>query len=75
MPGAFLALLWLTWTNVLLFLPQHTDPVLGYTIANFNFTVVVVGGVLVLIAINWYLPKFMGGARHTFTGPSAMPEE
>ena len=69
-PCGFIALIWLLYTSVLLFLPQVTDPVQGITMKNFNFNSILTGAIVVLAAVYWYLPKSLGGASHRFTGPN-----
>ena len=59
---------WLSFSSVILFLPNEKDPIRGYTWDNFNFTPVVVGIVLVFMAIYWNLPK-PRGAKHFYHGP------
>jgi hypothetical protein len=39
------------------------------TAEEFNYTIVVFGGALLLAGTYWFLPKSLGGARHFFTGP------
>ena len=58
---AHLAWMWLFVTSLFLFWPS-SFPVDQF---NMNYTVVVVFGFLFIAALWW----FLGGARHTFTGP------
>lgn len=44
------------------------------TAEDFNYTIVVYGGALIVAATYWFLPKSLGGARHFFTGP-VRPED
>jgi len=41
---------------------------------NFNYTIVVFSGALLIAATYWNLPKSLGGAKHFFTGP-VRPED
>jgi hypothetical protein len=41
---------------------------------NFNYTIVVFTGALLIATTYWNLPKSLGGAKHFFTGP-VRPEE
>ena len=43
-------------------------------LANFNYTISVFSGALLIATVYWFLPKRLGGARHFFTGP-VRPEE
>ena len=41
---------------------------------DFNYTIFVFSGALLIAGTYWFLPKSMGGARHFFTGP-VRPED
>jgi hypothetical protein len=41
---------------------------------NFNYTIVVFTGALLIAGTYWNLPKSLGGAKHFFTGP-VRPED
>ncbi|KAF9479939.1 amino acid transporter [Pholiota conissans] len=60
---AFVALGYMTVMIVILIFPTEPAP----TAENMNYTVVVVGGILVLSTIYYFLPGI--GGRHWFTGP------
>lgn len=68
-PVGLLSALWLLYTTIALFLPQRQDPVLGITWATFNYTCIMVGAILFLAGLFWWLPKSLGGVRKKFTGP------
>ncbi|CAF0811780.1 unnamed protein product [Adineta steineri] len=59
-PIAVIASIWLTITSIIMFFPSEY-PV---TKDNMNYTVVIVGGVLLLAATYWFI-----SARHWFVGP------
>ena len=60
---AIVALLWMAFSITILMFP--TTPTV--TNADMNYTVVVLGGVLVLSLIWYYFPRY--GGVHWFTGP------
>jgi hypothetical protein len=47
---------------------------MNQTWEDFNYTIFVFSGALIIAATYWFLPKSMGGARHFFTGP-VRPED
>lgn len=60
-PFALVSGVWQILSSILFFLP-YAFPV---SVDNVNWTVVVVGGMLLISGLNWFL-----SARHTFTGPT-----
>ncbi|KAI0049724.1 amino acid transporter [Auriscalpium vulgare] len=62
-PIALISVVWMTFMSVVFFFPTtaHTDT------ADMNYTVVVLGGVLILSLVWYYFPKY--GGVHWFTGP------
>jgi amino acid transporter len=60
LPIAIISSVWLTVTSIFMFFPANY-PV---TKDNMNYAVVVVGGVLLIAAIYWFI-----SARHWFVGP------
>jgi hypothetical protein len=47
---------------------------MNQTWEDFNYTIFVFTGALIIAGTYWFLPKSMGGARHFFTGP-VRPED
>lgn len=64
----------LVFTSFCFFLPTSFDENMEQTWENFNYTIVVFTGALIIAATYWCLPRSMGGARHFFTGP-VRPED
>ncbi|PIL25895.1 transporter [Ganoderma sinense ZZ0214-1] len=62
-PVAIIAVLWMSFISVVLLFPTSPGPV----VADMNYTVVVLGGVLVLSVVWYYFPVY--GGVHWFTGP------
>jgi len=48
---------------------------LEQTAEDFNYSIVVFFGALVIAAVYWFLPKRLGGARHFFKGPVRPDDE
>ena len=65
--SGFIALLWLLFTSVLLVTPTHSDPVLGITPDNFNFTGVITFGAEILAIFYWF------SIRDKYAGPEPLP--
>lgn len=61
-------------TSICFFFPTSFDENMQQTAEDFNYTIVVYGGALIVAATYWFLPKSLGGARHFFTGP-VRPED
>ena len=61
-------------TSLCFFFPTNFDDNMQQTAANFNYTIAVFSGALLIATVYWFLPKRLGGARHFFTGP-VRPEE
>ena len=61
--------IFLVFTSFCFFLPTSFDANMEQTWDNFNYTIVVFTGALLVAATYWFLPKGLGGARHFFTGP------
>jgi hypothetical protein len=66
--------LFLVVTSICFFFPTSFDDNMQQTAENFNYTIVVFTGALVIAGTYWFLPKSLGGARHFFTGPNR-PED
>ena len=64
-PVAVVALLWMAFAVAILVFPTTPGP----SGADMNYTVVVLGGWLLLCIAYYYLPKY--GGVHWFTGPVA----
>jgi len=62
-PVAFLAVAWMTFMGIVFLFP--TTPTTDT--ADMNYTIVVLGGVLILSLAWYYFPKY--GGVHWFTGP------
>ncbi|PPQ75687.1 hypothetical protein CVT26_001521, partial [Gymnopilus dilepis] len=63
LPIAIIAVTFMTFFIVVFLFPADPNPGAG----NMNYTVVVLGGALVLSIIYYFFPKY--GGRHWFTGP------
>jgi amino acid transporter len=61
----WISAIWLTLTSVIMFLPTSYDPILGYTVDNFNYTIVVISITGAFAFVYWILPEPYG-ARHFF---------
>lgn len=72
-PIGWIAVLWLIATSIIFLLPTSFDANMNQTAAGFNYACVVVGGVLILASVYWYLPAPLG-ARHFFRGPKREPD-
>ncbi|CCM02109.1 uncharacterized protein FIBRA_04186 [Fibroporia radiculosa] len=68
-PVAFVAVAWMTFMGIVFLFP--TTPTTDT--ADMNYTIVVLGGVLVLSLVWYYFPKY--GGVHWFTGPVATVEK
>jgi hypothetical protein len=62
-PVAVIAVLFMTFMSVVFLFPSSPHP----GVAAMNYTIVVLGGVLALSILWYYLPKY--GGVHWFTGP------
>ncbi|KAL1938951.1 hypothetical protein VTO73DRAFT_11104 [Trametes versicolor] len=62
-PVAVIAVLWMLFMGVVFLFPSSPGP----DVADMNYTVVVLGGVLFLSLVWYYFPKY--GGVHWFTGP------
>ncbi|OJT12351.1 hypothetical protein TRAPUB_11126 [Trametes pubescens] len=62
-PVAAIAVLWMLFMGVVFLFPASPGP----EVADMNYTVVVLGGVLFLSLVWYYFPKY--GGVHWFTGP------
>lgn len=62
-PCGVISILWMTFMGIVFLFPTSPGP----DVADMNYTVVVLGGVLVLSLIWYYFPKY--GGVHWFTGP------
>ncbi|KAI0744734.1 APC amino acid permease [Earliella scabrosa] len=62
-PCAAISILWMAFMGTVFLFPTSPGP----AVADMNYTVVVLGGVLVLSLIWYYFPKY--GGVHWFTGP------
>ncbi|KAF9644428.1 APC amino acid permease [Thelephora ganbajun] len=63
LPVAVISVMWMAFVGVVFLFP--TTPEVG--VAGMNYTVVVLGGVLVLSLVYYYFPKY--GGKNWFTGP------
>ncbi|KAI1790578.1 APC amino acid permease [Ganoderma leucocontextum] len=63
LPVAVIAILWMTFISIVLLFPASPGP----AVVGMNYTVVVLGGVLVLSLVWYYFPVY--GGVHWFTGP------
>lgn len=64
----WISVVWLFVTSIFFLLPTEYDENGNLTSTNFNYTIVVVGGVSFLALLYWFLPAPIG-ARHFFVGP------
>eukprot|EP00347_Sterkiella_histriomuscorum_P010241 403377050 len=64
----WISVIWLFITSIFFLLPNEFDENGYQTATNFNYTSVVVGGVLFIALAYWFLPA-PHGARHFFVGP------
>ena len=62
-PVAVIAIAWMTFMTIVVMFPTTPSP----TADTMNYTVVVLGGVLILSLIWYYFPVY--GGVHWFTGP------
>lgn len=69
LPVAFTAVLWMSFCIVIFLFPTDPDP----AEADMNYTVVVLGGVMALCLIYYYLPGY--GGVYWFKGPIANVEK
>lgn len=69
-----IASIFLVATSICFFFPTSFDENMQQTAEDFNYTIVVFSGALIVAATYWFLPKSLGGARHFFTGP-VRPED
>ncbi|TFK37004.1 amino acid transporter [Crucibulum laeve] len=63
LPVAVIAVIWMVFIIIVFFFPASPAP----GAANMNYTIVVLGGVLILAVAYFYFPKY--GGRHWFKGP------
>ncbi|TFK80803.1 APC amino acid permease [Polyporus arcularius HHB13444] len=63
MPCATISVLWMAFMGTVFLFPTSPGP----AVADMNYTVVVLGGVLLLSVLWYYFPKY--GGVHWFTGP------
>ncbi|RDX41178.1 APC amino acid permease [Lentinus brumalis] len=63
MPCATISVLWMAFMGIVFLFPTSPGP----AVADMNYTVVVLGGVLLLSVVWYYFPKY--GGVHWFTGP------
>ena len=68
-PIGWVSAIWLVGTSCLFFFPTQFDASMHQSAGSFNYTCVVVGGVMAIALVYWFLPKSMGGARWFFVGP------
>jgi hypothetical protein len=61
-------------TSICFFFPTNFDENMQQTWEDFNYSIFVFSGALLIAATYWFLPKSLGGARHFFTGP-VRPED
>lgn len=73
-PNGIISSIFLVATSICFFFPTAFDENMQQTLEDFNWTIVVFGGALVIAGTYWFLPKSLGGARHFFTGP-VRPED
>ena len=66
--------IFLVSTSVCFFFPTNFDENMRQTWDDFNYSIFVFSGALIIAATYWFLPKSCGGARHFFTGP-VRPED
>lgn len=64
----WISVLWLVMTSIFFLWPTDHDENDEITPEIMNYTIVVVGGVLFLALVYWFLPAPIG-ARHFFVGP------
>ncbi|KAI0632871.1 APC amino acid permease [Trametes polyzona] len=62
-PVGFIAVMWMLFMGIVFLFPTSPGP----TVADMNYTIVVLGGVLLLSLIWYYFPKY--GGVHWFEGP------
>ncbi|KAI0717739.1 APC amino acid permease [Cerioporus squamosus] len=63
MPCATISVLWMAFMGTVFLFPTSPGP----AVADMNYTVVVLGGVMLLSVVWYYFPKY--GGVHWFTGP------
>jgi len=69
-PVGWMAVLFMTFASIVLIFPSNPSPVQS----NMNYTVLVIGGWILLCLIYYYLPVY--GGKYWFKGPvSNLPEE
>ena len=73
-PIGTISSIFLVSTSICFFFPTNFDENMNQTWEDFNYTIFVFSGALIIAATYWFLPKSMGGARHFFTGP-VRPED
>ena len=69
-----IASIFLVATSICFFFPTNFDENMQQTWEDFNYSIFVFSGALLIAATYWFLPKSLGGARHFFTGP-VRPED
>ena len=69
-----IASIFLVATSICFFFPTNFDENMQQTWDDFNYTIFVFSGALLIAGTYWFLPKSLGGARHFFTGP-VRPED
>ncbi|KAI0668854.1 APC amino acid permease [Trametes maxima] len=62
-PVAFIAVFWMLFMGIVFLFPTAPDP----DVADMNYTIVVMGGVMFLSLVWYYFPKY--GGVHWFKGP------
>ncbi len=67
-PLGWISVVWLFVTSLIFLMPTRLDENQNITIDNFNWTIAVLGLIIIMAFIYWYLPAPYG-ARHFFTGP------
>lgn len=66
-PCAFVSIVFLIITNIVLFFPQMAG---DHILDNFNYLPIIFAATLMVMLIVWYLPEGLGGVRHTMVVPS-----
>jgi amino acid transporter len=64
-----IASVFLVLTSICFFFPTSFDKDMNQSWEDFNYSIFVFSGALLIAATYWFLPKSLGGARHFFTGP------
>ncbi len=74
LPLGWISVVWLFITSIFFLLPLELNENHQITVSNFNYTIVVIGLIVFIALLYWFLPNPIG-ARHFFKGPKRYHEE